>query len=150
MLQRNTVAAQSSVLQGAALIREVEMEVVFGTPSKNCAGAGICLITNRSIRWRAIPCPHTPAIIHYVPGQELVFRFRKRHLSSESALAYFQQDQFLVEEAFRLPLRLVRQWSLPFQNILPGYYPLEEYKQEWRLYFPITPPNLQQGKHEIL
>lgn len=137
MLQHNAKATTALLPRGAALVREVEMEVVFGTPSKNCSGAGICLIANRSPYWQTIPCPHAPAIIHYPPGPELVFRFRKRYLSPETELAFFRRDFFVIEEAFRLPQRLVRQWNLSAEWIQPGHYAVEEYSQEWRLYFTL-------------
>ena len=137
MLQHNAKATTLQLPRGAALLREVEMEVVFGTPSKNCSGAGICLIANRSPYWQTIPCPHAPATIHYPPGPELVFRFRKRYLGPDLEQAFFRQDFFLVEEAFRLPRRLVCQWSLPCEWIPAGQYAVEEYSQEWRLYFTL-------------
>ncbi|MBK8192946.1 MAG: hypothetical protein IPK76_06990 [Lewinellaceae bacterium] len=135
MLRQNAKAASIPPLS-TALIREVEMEVVFGTPSKNCDGAGVCMLINRLPRTHHIPCPHAPVIIHYPPGRELVFRFRKRHLDSRVAGAYFNNERFLVEEAFRLPLQLVNRWQLPIRWIKPGSYLLEEYAREWRLYFP--------------
>ncbi len=49
---------------------------------------------------------------------------------------YFNDERFLVEEAFRFPLPLARQWQLPVRWIKPGLYMLEEYTQEYRLYFP--------------
>ncbi|MBK7936604.1 MAG: hypothetical protein IPJ82_05730 [Lewinellaceae bacterium] len=133
---RHNMEAVNPLLLSPALIREVEMEVVFGTPSKNCDGAGVCLLTNRLPRTRQIPCPHAPAIIHYPPGRELIFRFRKRYLDSRILDTYFNDERFLVEEAFRFPLPLARQWQLPVRWIKPGLYMLEEYTQEYRLYFP--------------
>lgn len=136
MLRHDTKAAAPG-LQGAALIREVEMEVIFGTPSKNCAGAGVCLIANRFPQGYMIPCPHAPALIHLIPGQELVFRFRKRYLNDPSVRAYFTQVYFQVDEPFGLPKRLVRLWNLSNEWVPSGRYLLEEYAQEWRLYFPL-------------
>lgn len=135
MLRQSTEAVHPLLL-GTALIREVEMEVVFGTPSKNCDGAGVCLLTNRLPRTHQIPCPHAPAIIHYPPGRELIFRFRKRYLDDRVLGSFFNDEKFLVEEAFRLPQQLVRQWQLPIRWVKPGRYVLEEYTQEYRLYFP--------------
>lgn len=117
-------------------VREVEMEVVFGTPSKNCEGAGVCLLTERMPKRQIITCPHAPAIIHYPPGRELIFRFIKSHLSQPVVQQYFSGDHFLVEEPFRLPLALVRRWRLPVRKVNPGHYLLEEYSREWRLYIP--------------
>lgn len=120
-------------------LREVEMEVVFGTPSKNCSGTGICMIAGRFPQGYTIPCPHAPAIIHCIRNQELVFRFRKHRVPEEVAQAYFSTGSFLVEEAFALPQRLIRLWGLSIEAIPPGRYPLEEYSREWRLYFPLQP-----------
>ena len=123
-------------------IREVEMEVVFGTPSRNCSGTGICMIAGRLPQGKVIPCPHAPAIIYCVPGQELVFRFRKQHLGPRAVDAFFQTSDFRVEEPFSLPQRLIRQWELPIGQIPPGRYCMEEYSKEWRLYFPLPAQQL--------
>ena len=122
-------------------IREVEMEVVFGTPSKNCSGTGICMIASRLPQGYLISCPHAHVIIHCIPNQELVFRFRKNRLCDRVAQAYFSAGYFLVEESFALPQRLIRQWGLPVDKIPPGRYLLEEYSREWRLYFSLQPDN---------
>ncbi len=116
-------------------VREVEMEVVFGTPSKNCSGAGVCMIAGRFPEGYQIACPHAPAIIHFLPGNELVFRFRKKHLNPDLVRRYFSAKRFVVEEPFRLPAQLVEQWKLPVRTVPAGYYAAEEYTQEWRLYF---------------
>lgn len=113
------------------------MEVVFGTPSKNCSGTGICMIAGRFPQGYTIRCPHAPAIIHCIPNQELVFRFRKHRLPEGAAQTYFSAGFFPVEEAFTLPQRLIRLWNLSIETIAPGRYPLEEYSREWRLYFPL-------------
>ena len=118
-------------------VREVEMEVVFGTPSKNCEGTGVCLLTERLPKRHIITCPHAPVIIHYPPGRELIFRFIKSHLTEAVVEQYFNTNHFLVEEAFRLPLPLVRRWRLPVRLVKPGHYLLEEYSREWRLYIPL-------------
>lgn len=113
------------------------MEVVFGTPSRNCAGTGICMIANRFPQGHTVSCPHAPVIIHCDPGHELVFRFRKQRLSERIVQTYFSTDLFLVEEAFSLPQRLIRMWGLPVGKIPSGRYLVEEYSTEWRLYFPL-------------
>jgi len=114
------------------------MEVVFGTPSRNCSGTGICMIASQLPQGHIIPCPHAPAIIHCDPlGHELVFRFRKQRLPDMVVQDYFSSNIFVVEEAFSLPQRLIRMWDLPIGSIPPGRYFLEEYSREWRLYFPL-------------
>ena len=115
--------------------RQMEMEVVFGTPSKNCDGAGVCMLIHRLPKSLDIRCPHAPAIIHCSPGRELIFRFRKNDLNGLAIQAYFTSEYFLVEEAFRIPPSLVRKWNLPVRWIQPGRYPIAKFYREWRVYF---------------
>lgn len=84
-----------------------------------------------------IRCPHAPVRILKMPGEGLVFLFAKKHINTDALLAYFTTSDFLVEEAFSLPQRLIRMWELPIGRIPPGRYFLEEYSREWRLYFPL-------------
>jgi len=137
LLPNRTNLITPPFLFSALSVREVEMEVVFGTPSQNCSGTGICMLTGRLPKRHTITCPHAPAIVHYPPGRELIFRFRKSHLGDQILRQYFSSDTFVVEEAFRIPLQLVRSWRLPVRVVKPGDYLLEEYSQEWRLYFPL-------------
>ena len=136
-MQLQQTKAAPSLLFGTVLIREVEMEVVFGTPSKNCSGAGVCLIAGRFPEGYKIACPHAPAHIHFLPGNEIVFRFRKKNLDDHIVRSYFNRKYFTVEESFQLPKPLVERWNLSTGCIPAGRYPLEEYSREWRLYFSL-------------
>ncbi len=127
----------SSVSTLCASKREVEMEVVFGTPSRNCEGSGICMVTERFRPGYAIPCPHARVIIYCdKENRELVFRFPKRYLTEQIIERFFSDNVFYVEEAFLVPDRLIHQWQLPGKYIPSGCYPIEMYSAEWRLYFP--------------
>jgi len=119
----------------------VKAEVVFGTPSKYCAGDGICMVSYRALRLTSISCPHTPARIRRVPGEGLVFLFSKDHINTDALRAYFKAPYFLVEEQFALPAQLVKRWGLSSAWIPPGRYTLEEYTREWRLFFPMQDDN---------
>lgn len=118
-------------------VREAEVEVVFGTPSRNCEGSGICMVTGRFPPGYTISCPHARAILYCdEQNRELVFRFPKRYLSARAKERLFTDEKFLVEEPFRIPLKLVRQWKLPGRYIPTGRYLIEVYSNEFRLYFP--------------
>lgn len=118
-------------------LREAEVEVVFGTPSQNCEGNGICMVTSRFPMGYTVPCPHARAIIYCdKERKELVFRFPKRHLSEIALMRLKDNGVFIVEEPFRIPQILIRRWGLPGRYIPAGRYPIEAYFTEWRLYFP--------------
>lgn len=122
------------------------VEVVFGTPSKQCSGSGICIVTSAPLIRTPIICPHAPARLRRVPGEGLVFLFAKKHINTDVLMAYFASPYFLVEEPFALPRRLVKDWHLPTSWVAPGCYELEAYHYEWRLYIPLS--NLEAGRVE--
>ncbi|MCS6929732.1 MAG: hypothetical protein NZM43_09565 [Saprospiraceae bacterium] len=118
-------------------IREAEVEVIFGTPSRNCEGSGICMVTGRFPNGYTVSCPHAPAIIYCEQErEELVVRFQKRHLTEAVLKRLTESEMFLVEEPFCIPRQLVQRWGLPNRYIPAGRYPVEVYSKEYRLYLP--------------
>lgn len=144
-----TTAKGRYVLQSKALHKEVEMEVVFGTPSKNCAGVGVCFIAERLPQTFVIACPHAPARI-FCRQQELIFCFQRQHISGPAFTAFFGRALFEVEEAFRLPTHLRKMLDIATKWVPPGMYPVEYLANEWRLRIPVTmrvrqAPNASEG-----
>ncbi|MBP6811222.1 MAG: hypothetical protein KA138_06870 [Saprospiraceae bacterium] len=119
------------------LNREIKAEVVFGTPSKHCAGAGICMVSISSAKTRVITCPSAPVWISSSNPTSLKFRFEKSCLQSNISNRHFSQREFMVEEAFHLPLRLVRQLGLASHWGQPGIYPIIEQESDWLLCFQL-------------
>ncbi|NUO02186.1 MAG: hypothetical protein HUU01_16390 [Saprospiraceae bacterium] len=113
------------------LNREIKAEVVFGTPSKHCAGAGICMVSISSARTRIISCPCTVAWVSSTDPQWLQFRFEKSCLQQHIVDGHFSGQEFLVEEPFHVPLRLVRQLGLIAHSGQPGVYPVIEEENNW-------------------
>lgn len=119
-----------------AQIREISMEVVFGTPSQNCIGSGICMLMNRLPHHQQLQCPHAPAWISFVQGS-LVFRFSKVEVTRKDAVSRFNDSWFLVEESFKLPRYSARHLGLPVEWVRPGMYAMEETPKDWILTFII-------------
>ena len=117
-------------------IREIRMEVVFGTPSQNCIGSGVCMVMNRLPRLQHLKCPHAPAWVSYEQGQ-LVFRFSKTEMTRDDAAARFDALWFLVQEPFQIPIHTARHLGLPSNWVQPGVYPIEETTRDWYLTFPV-------------
>jgi len=118
----------------SALRQEIKMEVVFGTPSQNCIGSGVCMVMSRLPRAQVLPCPHAPAWISYQPGR-LVFRFQKTEVLREDSIRRFSTPFFLVNEAFYLPRIAARQLGLPSSCVPPGVYALEQTAKDWIIAF---------------
>lgn len=137
MVRAREVVGRPKSTSISVSFREAEVEVVFGTPSRNCEGSGICMVTSRFPGGHTVPCPHARAIIYCdKESKELIFRFPKRYLSELAQKRLSDNEVFVVEESFLIPQPLIRQWGLPGRYIPAGRYPIEAYSTEWRLYFP--------------
>lgn len=113
---------------------EIRMEVLFGTPSQNCIGSGVCMVMNHPPSKRTLFCPHAPAWISYQQGM-LVFRFAKHEVLRLDAQARFDSPWFLVQEAFEMPRYAARQIGMGTQWVMPGLYAVEETQKDWVLRF---------------
>ncbi len=133
MLQQQKRVAPS-LPASLAQPREIRMEVVFGTPSQNCIGSGVCMVMNRLPRQKQLPCPHAPAWISYERGF-LVFRFSKDEVVRQDAISRFGNPWFLVQEPFHVPLYTMRHLGLPSQWVPPGLHAIEETDKDWLLTF---------------
>jgi len=114
----------------------MRMEVVFGTPSQNCIGSGICMVMNRLPSRQQLRCPHAPAWLSFEQGL-LVFRFPKSEVLSEEAILRFASPWFLVQEPFQVPRHCARQLGMPAQQISPGVYKIRETHLDWVLAFQL-------------
>lgn len=115
-----------------ALAKEIRMEVVFGTPSQNCVGSGVCMIMNRLPRHKNLWCPHAPAWISYEEGR-VRFRFVKSEVMREDAVTRLDSRFFLIRETVQMPRKLTTQFGLSSPWVKPGLYPMEENSREWIL-----------------
>ncbi len=112
--------------------KEIRMEVVFGTPSQNCIGSGICMVMNRlppNLR-----CPNAPVWVSYENGM-LAFRFLKSEMLREDAQSRFESPWFFVEESFQLPRYTARRLGMTTHWVSPGLYPIGDTAKDWVLAF---------------
>lgn len=136
-IQAACVGGSASLLP----LEEVKMEVVFGSPSKHCAGLGICMIYHHDPMLKhTIQCPSFIAFLSPTPNLSLRFRFPKAGYTDERVAARLATDFFLVEERFYIPRSLASAWHLPSVWAAPGSYPVLETPQEWLLQIRMCPP----------
>lgn len=108
-------------------IKEANAEVVFGAPSKNCSGSGICLVVGRQhLKNMKIRCASYSAKISFHANETLYFEFEKSTLLDGSIGCHqLFYSHFLVEESFSIPLHISS--KLGFRRrlwVLPGSYPI--------------------------
>lgn len=123
-------------------LEEYEMGVVFGTPSKNCDGAGVCMISRMSHLERLlIPCFFTVVFLTVIGEGYFVFRVPRAALSPMICQKYFGLGVFKVEESFFLPRWLVRIRGKPKIRIPPGIYRVEIVEGSYKIHFNILQYN---------
>lgn len=115
----------------------IQMEIVFGRPSKDCEDIGICrinLVTDLPQASKQ-PCDCAKKTMAYVQQQrngQLLFRFSKNQINPETIITQFVDQQFTVPEAYILPEPLQRLFC-PRILIEAGCYPIIETEFEWRV-----------------
>ncbi|MCB9297820.1 MAG: hypothetical protein H6559_32520 [Lewinellaceae bacterium] len=100
-------------------------DVLFGSPNKNCAGAGICKViapvaqeTSPNGRWE---CNRAIALVKIDTSDTLVFQFVKHSMCRKAISKYFGTGIFLVEDPFEFRQNF---WSEGSRTIRPGAYPI--------------------------
>ena len=116
-------------------------DVLFGSPNKRCAGAGICKIIapvaqemNTDGRWG---CNRAIALVKVDASDTLVFQFVKHSLCRKAISKYFGNGIFLVEDPFEFRQNF---WSEGARTIKPGAYPVVESKAYLAVRFEIQMP----------
>ncbi len=106
-------------------------EVIFGMPSADCAGTGICkIVVNRTAGTGAVPfkkdCKSTGAIFarNGETGEFSMLLFREM-LCTQLYRQHLRQGVLQLMEPCRLPADLVAFLRLPMRIIGPGIFPIE-------------------------
>jgi hypothetical protein len=114
--------------------------VLFGTPSKNCSGHGICDVTARS---RPVPsvrgcCPQAPAFFLQLSESEFILLAPKPSLPETVAGRQFSKPFFEMEEAFPLPEFARCCFKLPANAHIPaGQHLFKQDEHFYTIYFDI-------------
>lgn len=127
---------------------ELRMEVVFGTPSQNCIGSGVCMVMHQLPPNQILRCPNAPAWISYDKNL-LVFRFPQSEMLRADAVSRFSSSWFFVQESFQLPRYTARRLGMPIHWVSPGLYPIEETVKDWLIAFRLLEKGLSDSKSEI-
>ena len=114
-----TIPHTVSSLHTEIFRNEIACSVVFGTPSKNCQGSGICMVAKPAFTER-IACRHVDAFVSSPSAGTLWFRFP----ASKAEHRALAERYFRVEEAFVIPGWLLAKSSMKSAVINPGSYPV--------------------------
>jgi hypothetical protein len=104
---------------------KIDLQVVFGSPSRACAGSGVCKMlphcTGIPDTWS---CHVWKGELHYLANDETKLNLSLNQQLADPALKkWFSAATFCVEEAFQLPLWLSSRLGKGRWFIPAGEYP---------------------------
>ena len=115
---------------------KVKSEVVFGSPSQNCSGSGICFVAAyrpyRPLRWS---CPRTLSLLSSDNPYRFSMHFRREDLSPDLQQKYFNSPVFCIEEPVMLAKSLCKSLGLAHETLPRGTYPIYENEAGWTIVF---------------
>jgi len=101
---------------------KIRVEVIFGSPGKNCLGAGICRILSVEhvrVRWK---CPSALAWLILSSEGSIRLAFDRSQLLPENYDQYFRDHMFYVEEPYSIPEPLISMLNLDEFTVESGLY----------------------------
>lgn len=114
-------------------------DVIFGSPSSNCRGTGVCKISAHQPGhpWpRSRDCQSTIGICTGLnEGHQLSIVFFRELLCVNILRKHLMADMLELREPCPLPAELVRFLSLKIKVLPPGHYPIEEGPGYYRVTF---------------
>jgi hypothetical protein len=117
----------------------IHAEVVFGSPSKNCDGYGVCVLVSQ-IYAQQYKCSSYPCLIIYEKKEDLiVLELKKEQVPTLTTIKFLDnRSSFFVEEHYQLPRMLLKEMGLKGAfSILKGNYPIIESKLKWKIQIPL-------------
>ena len=116
----------------------IDSQVIFGTPSRDCSGSGICKIyTIHAARRLHIACEMVPARLA-VSDKDLLISFSEADCTESLRQKQFRSTHFGIEEAFQLPSWLAQKLDIPAAFIPAGGYLIQRKNGFIWLKLPIT------------
>jgi hypothetical protein len=121
-------------------MHQLSCDVVFGSPSADCSGTGVCKIsafaTMPAKEIEQAGCLHAPGVlIRAENGASVSLLFAREMLCVKLIRTQFRNGVFILNDAFVLPTEITVALCLKFNTLLPGRYPVEENGGFYRIKF---------------
>lgn len=112
--------------------RQMSCEVVFGSPSANCMGTGVCRISARSGQTTPIAaqkrrCQFTTALMFPIEGGNGISMVLTRaFLCSNLYKTHLRHGTLVLHAPCRLPDNMIASFGLAFNELSIGEYAVQE------------------------
>jgi len=110
-------------------------DVVFGSPSMDCNGTGICKITgtNTFLSVSKKSCQLTFGQIAAAPNGKISLFFFREFLCIQLYRQHFRKGILAIKEACPLPSEIVQGLNIPGTALIPGQYAVIECDEYFRV-----------------
>lgn len=121
-------------------MQQLSCDVVFGSPSANCLGTGVCKISALTsfpnLQPKQRNCQSAPAILIPIEGGNGVSLVIAREMMCIKLLrSQFRNGELTLHESCKLPQDIVSALSLNIRELKPGAYALAEADGFFRINF---------------
>lgn len=112
--------------------RQLSCDVVFGSPSANCMGTGVCRISARAGGSPLPParrqnCRSTVGLLFPIEGGNgLSLVLTRALLCSQLYKNHLRQDTLRLEHSYQLPTEISETLGLHISELLAGEYPIQK------------------------
>lgn len=125
---------------GVRSTKQMSCEVVFGSPSANCVGTGVCKISattqTPSPTQRERNCRHVSAILLRLQGGNGVALLIAREMMCANLLrTQFRDNKLKLTELCPLPTEVTQPIALKIKALQPGEYTVNEINGFFRINF---------------
>lgn len=105
----------------------LKSEIVFGSLSTGCRGAGVCKVVPARVATNDWKCLHATAWVSITSDQKIRFSFIKSTLTQQMIRRYFSWHLFQVFEPYPMPLFIEKKLKAANNlTIRPGIYTVIE------------------------
>lgn len=120
-----------------------QCEVMFGSPSSNCGGNGICKIVAKdrhsSVVFQRTSCSHAKAFFtSFDGGESISLIFRREWLCGNLMKRHFRNGILEMPEPCPIPPVLTTLFGLKMNELPAGLHLIEDYKTYFRITFRHT------------
>ena len=129
----NKAASTTPVQHGRSTDKQLSCDVVFGSPSADCMGTGVCRISARSTQQAAASparkgnCQSTVGLLFTTHGGNGVsMLLTKALLCTQMYRKHLRHGTLTLESACPLPAAVVKTLGLQFRSLSTGKYPVHE------------------------
>lgn len=128
---------QSLPMQETKYLKHCEAEIVFGVQSQNCSGNGICqMFLKGTLKQEKQYCHFGKAKISADFDENLIIKIEKSTLRPATLKKHFSNNEFEMEENFKLPALIQEALTINRSSIQKGSYAYFLFDHQYWIFAP--------------